>query len=97
MFRETTRALHTQQVFLSITNKPIPIGQRMFRRPGRNHLKTGIEGACFHDLRHDFMTRAMRSGNASHVVMKQVGHKTDSMLRRYLLVNERDLREPQID
>ena len=59
--------------------------------------KAGIEGACFHDLRHDFVTRAMRSGNASHVVMKQVGHKTDSMLRRYQLIDERDLLELQMD
>ena len=46
---------------------------------------------------HDFVTRAMRSGNASHVVMKQVGHKTDSMLRRYQLVDERDLMELRIE
>ena len=39
----------------------------------------------------------MRSGNASHVVMKQVGHKTDSMLRRYQLIDERDLLELQIN
>ena len=38
----------------------------------------------------------MRSGNASHVVMKQVGHKTDAMLRRYQLVDERDLLELRI-
>ena len=57
----------------------------------------GIEDATFHDLRHDFVTRAMRSGNASHVVMKQVGHKTDPMLRRYQLIDERDLLELRID
>ena len=55
-----------------------------------------LEDACFHDLRHDFVTRAMRSGNASHVVMKQIGHNTDSMLRRYQLVDERDLLELRI-
>ena len=39
----------------------------------------------------------MRSGNASHVVMKQVGHKTDPMLRRYQLIDERNLLELRID
>ena len=43
------------------------------------------------------MTRAMRGGNASHIVMKQVGHKTDSMLRRYQLIDERDLLELRIN
>ena len=42
-------------------------------------------------------TPTMRGGNASHIVMKQVGHKTDSMLRRYQLIDERDLLELQIN
>ena len=29
--------------------------------------------------------------------MKQVGHKTDSMLRRYQLIDERDLLELRMD
>ena len=60
-------------------------------------LAADIRDATFHDLRHDFVTRAMRNGNASHVVMKQVGHKTDSMLRRYQLIDERDLLELHLD
>ena len=98
ILRETPRALHTQQVFLSATNKPIPYWTTYVQKTWKRSLeKAGIEGACFHDLRHDFVTRAMRSGNASHVVMKQVGHKTDSMLRRYQLIDERDLLELRID
>ena len=98
MLLETPRALHTQQVFLSATNKPIPYWTTYVQKTWKQSLeKAGIEGACFHDLRHDFVTRAMRSGNVSHVVMKQVGHKTDSMLRRYQLIDERDLLELQID
>ena len=98
MLREIPPALHTQQVFLSATNKPIPYWTTYVQKTWKQSLeKAGIEGACFHDLRHDFVTRAMRSGNASHVVMKQVGHKTDSMLRRYQLIDERDLLELRID
>jgi len=94
MLREIPKALHTQQVFLSANNRPIPYWTTYVQKTWKQSLqKAGIEGACFHDLRHDFVTRAMRSGNASHVVMKQVGHKTDSMLRRYQLIDERDLLE----
>ena len=53
--------------------------------------KAGIEDAVFHDLRHNFVTKVMRGGNASHVVMKQVGYKSDAMLKRYQLIDERDL------
>ena len=98
MLREIPPALHTQQVFLSATNKPIPYWTTYVQKTWKQSLqKAGIEGACFHDLRHDFVTRAMRSGNASHVVMKQVGHKSDSMLRRYQLIDERDLLELRMD
>ena len=55
--------------------------------------RTGIKNTVFHDLRHDFVTKAMRSGNPAYLVMKQVGHKTDAMLRRYQLIDERDLVE----
>ncbi|MDA0857050.1 MAG: site-specific integrase [Proteobacteria bacterium] len=98
MLNDTPRALHTQQVFLSATNKPIPYWTTYVQKTWKQSLeKAGIEGACFHDLRHDFVTRAMRNGNASHVVMKQVGHKSDSMLRRYQLIDEKDLLELRMD
>ena len=56
----------------------------------------GIEDATFHDLRHDFVTRATRRGNDPNVVMKQVGHKTNAMLSRYQLIDERDLLQLKI-
>ena len=39
------------------------------------------------------VTKAMRTGNPAYLVMKQVGHKSDAMLRRYQLIDERDLFE----
>ena len=97
MLKEIPRAIHTKKVFLSAKGRPIPYWTGYLNQVWQNTLKeASIEDACFHDLRHDFVTRAMRSGNASHVVMKQVGHKTDSMLRRYQLVDERDLLELRI-
>ena len=98
MLHDIPRAIHTQQVFLSVNNKPIPYWTTYIQKIWKRSLeKAEIEGACFHDLRHDFVTRAMRSGSASHVVMKQVGHKSDSMLRRYQLIDERDLLELRVD
>ena len=99
MLSDIPRVIHTQQVFLSVNSQPIPYWTTYVQKVWKRSLeKAEIKGACFHDLRHDFVTRAMRGGNASHIVMKQVGHKTDSMmLRRYKLIDERDLLELQIN
>ena len=98
MLRSIPRQIHTPRVFLSTTQKPIQKWDgRCTTAWKKALLAAGIRDATFHDLRHDFVTRAMRNGNASHVVMKQVGHKTDSMLRRYQLVDERDLLELHLD
>ena len=87
-----------RNVFLSATQRPILRRGSYQKKVWNESLKrAGIEDAVFHDLRHDFVTRAMRSGNASHVVMKQVGHRTDSMLRRYQLIDERDLLTLKMD
>ena len=98
MLSDIPRVVHTQQVFLSVNSQPISYWTTYVQKVWKRSLeKAGIKGACFHDLRHDFVTRAMRGGNAAHIVMKQVGHKTDSMLRRYQLIDERDLLELRIN
>lgn len=98
MLRGIPRQIHTPRVFLSITGKPIQNWDGRCTSAWKKALKAAdIQDATFHDLRHDFVTRAMRNGNASHVVMKQVGHKSDSMLRRYQLIDERDLLELHLD
>ncbi len=98
MFKDIPRQIHSPRVFLSATQKPIQKWDGRCAKAWKKALKdAGIKDATFHDLRHDFVTRAMRSGNSSHVVMKQVGHKTESMLRRYHLVDEQDLLELHID
>ena len=50
-------------------------------------------GLLFHDLRRSGARFLIRSGIHPHVTMKITGHKTDSMLRRYNIVDERDLRD----
>lgn len=92
MLQEIPRETHTRKVFLSSTKKPIPHWTTYCHDTWKKALfKAGVTDACFHDLRHDFITKAVRAGNPLYVVMKQVGHKTDAMLRRYHLVDEDDL------
>jgi integrase len=50
-------------------------------------------GLLFHDLRRSGARFLIRSGIHPHVTMKITGHKTDSMLRRYNIIDERDLRD----
>ena len=94
MLKEIPRTLQWRNVFLSLSQKPIRRWGSYQKKVWNESLKrAGIEDAVFHDLRHDFVTKAMRSGNPAYLVMKQVGHKTDAMLRRYQLIDERDLVE----
>ncbi len=94
MLKETPRALHTRKIFLSETQKPIiRWGSHQRKVWGKTLSIAGIENAVFHDFRHDFVTRSMRNGNPPYLVMEQVGHKTLSTLRRYHLIEKRDLSE----
>ena len=98
MLNNIPHPIYTDRVFLSASGQPIGKWDGRCNKAWKTALsKAGIEDMTFHDLRHDFVTRAMRNGNASHVVMKQVGHRTDSMLRRYQLIDERDLLTLKMD
>ena len=93
MMKEIPRALHTQRVFLSPEGKAFERWTTYINRTWKKSLESaGIDDFRFHDLRHCFATRAMRAGNPAYLVMKQVGHKTESMLRRYHLIDESDLK-----
>ena len=93
MIKEIPRAIHTQRVFLSPEGKAFERWTTYINRTWKKSLESaGIDDFRFHDLRHCFATRAMRAGNQAYLVMKQVGHKTESMLRRYHLIDESDLK-----
>jgi integrase len=78
--------------------------QRPDLRPGRQvgrfteewtraTVKAGLPGWVLHDARRGAARRMERAGVPRSVAMKLLGHRTESMYRRYCISNERDLAE----
>lgn len=57
--------------------------------------RSGLEGTLVHDLRRCAARNLSRAGIAREVAMRITGHKTESMYRRYRIVDEKELREAQ--
>ena len=49
----------------------------------RAQKRVGRSGACFHDLRHFFVTELFRQGVSAPVVQKLAGHADLSTTQRY--------------
>lgn len=52
----------------------------------------GIPGRLLHDLRRSAVRNLERAGVSRSVAMEMIGHKTESVYRRYAIVSEGDLR-----
>ncbi len=69
-----------------------PIGD--FRKAWKTACKaSGLAGTLVHDLRRCAARNLSRAGVPEQIAMGITGHKTNSMYRRYRIVDERDLRE----
>ncbi len=51
-----------------------------------------LSGRIVHDLRRSGVRHLIDAGNDPHTVMAFSGHRTDSMLKRYHVINVDDLR-----
>ena len=65
----------------------------MRKRADGTVVERRLPGLIFHDFRRTAVRRLERAGVARSVAMKLVGHKTESIYRRYAIVSESDLRE----
>ena len=55
--------------------------------------EAGVSGLLVHDLRRCAARNLSRAGVPREVAMKITGHRTESMYRRYRIVDERDIKE----
>lgn len=64
--------------------------RKVWKRACKN---SGLDGFLVHDFRRCAARNLSRAGVAREVAMKITGHKTESMYRRYRIVDERDMKE----
>jgi hypothetical protein len=70
---------------------------RLLPRPWKNACKVaGCPGALVHDMRRSAVRTFERAGVPRSIAMSIVGHKTESIYRRYAIVDESMQREAAV-
>jgi hypothetical protein len=83
-FRKRWSACRAAGIPDRIERRELPDGRVVEKR----HL-----GRLFHDFRRTAVRNLERGGLPRSVAIKMIGHKTESIYRRYVIVSENDLRE----
>lgn len=67
---------------------------RVIEAPWRRALKdAGLQGVCFHSLRHTAASHAVRSGKSLYQVGKLLGHRSPAVTQKYAHLLVDDVRE----
>lgn len=87
------RALHVLSVLpRSIDGRVLPISKSALSEAfDRARARAGLEGLCFHDLRHEGTSRLFEKGYNVMEVAAITGHKSLSSLKRYTHLRAEDL------
>ena len=86
------RPLDTDLVFFGEPERDGQRGPYQFQKTWQTILKRlQITGLCFHDLRHEAVSRLVESGLSDQEVAAISGHKSMQMLRRYTHLHAEDL------
>jgi len=83
------------------TGKTVPWVFHRFGKPIKSHYgawraactRAGVDGRMLHDCRRTAVRNLERAGVSRSVAMKLTGHRTESIFRRYAIVDEAALRE----
>jgi integrase len=89
ILRSLPRALHTKHDFL-YQGRPLKEFKNAYKAAC---LRAELEDFTFHDLRHCAINKLRLPGNDFFRIMAMSGHKTMSVVKRYNLVTEDELRQ----